>query len=110
MSSLLDMISAFIALLMSAAFLHFGANGDAPRQNHPAPVASQAAASWSAASLPAPDSTNETDSPAHVTVHAAKAARKHVPHARLTQRVCPRSYGGQPVLNALRSPSPARRG
>lgn len=42
MTSLIDMISAFIALLVSAAFLHFGAAGDAVSRAEPPTVERQA--------------------------------------------------------------------
>ncbi len=58
MSSLLDMISSFIALLMSVAFLHFGAASgeDAVKVDPPSESSQKAAAqgSASAANQPAP--------------------------------------------------------
>lgn len=97
MSSLHDMISAFIAMLMSAAFLHFGATGD----SRPAkPVASASHASL--ASLP----VGETDS----DDKAAPPATAHAPARHLAVRShCHGSAGALPAMEAVRATSPLRR-
>ena len=48
MASLIDMITAFIALLVSAAFLHFGADNDAITAQ-PDPVPAEQSANHSMA-------------------------------------------------------------
>lgn len=49
MRSLIDMITAFIALLVSAAFMHFGADSDAV-MSRPEPPADGMSANHSSAS------------------------------------------------------------
>lgn len=51
MSSLFDMISSFIALLMSAAFLHFGAGAEEAAKVEPPVATAQKTTEQSAASL-----------------------------------------------------------
>jgi hypothetical protein len=91
MSGLYDMISAFIALLMSAAFLHFGAAGE----SRPAP-ASHAMAS-SAAADPVVDARDD-----------AVPTREIQPLP--PRRHCHGHASGQPTLDTIRAPSPLRRG
>ncbi len=101
MSSFFDMISAFIAMLMSAAFLHFGAAGDS-RPDTPPPSASHTIAS--AAPVPSSvdpvvdDSMDNTAAPPPVSAH--KHARRH----------CHAASGAPPMLDTVRTPSPVRRG
>ena len=101
MSSLLDMIGAFIAMLLSAAFLHFGAAGDS-RPTTPIAEVSHS----TAASVPAGDPVIDTESDAK----ASPAALAHV-HARhlAAHSHCHGSAGAMPALDAVRTPSPLRR-
>jgi len=108
MSSFLDMISAFIAMLISAALLHFGAASE----SHPAtPVASAASHS-----LASPASTNPladpvTDDDDHGGDIPATPAADHRGHAhRLSAHQCPRSHAAPPVVETVRAPSPLRHG
>ena len=97
MSSFFDMISAFIAMLMSAAFLHFGAAGE----SHPAtppPAASHTVASS------ADPVVDENDMPA-----PAKPAHTHVRHLA-AQCHEHGAMGAAPTVDAVRAPSPLRRG
>jgi hypothetical protein len=110
MSSLYDMFSAFIAMLMSAAFLHFGAAGD----SHPA--TSIASASHSASASVSVIDRRE-DTPDNIqdagqdTVKPSPTAPVHA-HVRhmAAHSHCPRSTGASPTLDAVRTPSPLRRG
>lgn len=85
------MISALIAMLMSAAFLHFGATGDS-RPVKPVAEASHAAVT------PQPietASTVATRTPAHhLTAHSH----------------CHGAAGAMPSMDAVRATSPLRRG
>ncbi len=80
MSSLSDMMSSAIALMMSAAFVHFGVSGGTPPAQHkPAPppavqVSSAAASSSVSDAPPVPgDDDRFTGSPsAAAGVHASK--------------------------------------
>ncbi len=92
MSSIHDMISAFIAMLMSAAFLHFGATGDSRPVK---PVAEAAHASI------APQPVVET----------ASTTTTHTSTHRLTAHShCHGSAGAMPSMDAVRATSPLRRG
>ena len=96
MSSIHDMISALIAMLMSAAFLHFGATGDSPPAKpipHPAPA--------SAASASIIESDDKDVS--------AAAPRAPAHHLALRSH-CHGSAGAMPTLDAVRATSPLRRG
>lgn len=97
MSSLHDMISAFIAMLMSAAFLHFGATGDSRPVK---PVASASHASL--ASLPVGESDSDDKT--------APSAAAHAPARHLAVRShCHGSAGAMPAMEAVRATSPLRR-
>ncbi len=99
MSSFFDMISAFIAMLMSAAFLHFGAAGESHPVT-PAPTASHTVAS----SAEADPVIDESDMSA-----PAKPARSPVRH--LAARCHGHgAMGAAPMVDAVRAPSPLRRG
>jgi len=107
MSSLYDMISAFIAMLMSAAFLHFGAAGDS-RTITPVAQVSPPAASPPAKSdavvddADRPDADNESVAPVKPARHQARhAAARH--HARVVS-------GGVGVMDTMRALSPLRHG
>ena len=98
MSALYDMISAFIALLMSAALLHFGASSE----SRPAPE-TPATHALASASAPAADPVVDDggDAPAPPCRHA---------HHQSAHRHSHGEAGAQPMLETMRAPSPARRG
>jgi len=99
MSSFFDMISAFIAMLMSAAFLHFGAAGDS-RPATPPPSASHTIAS----AAPAPPSVDPVVDDSEDTTAAPAPAHPH------TRRHCHAASGAPPMLDTVRTPSPLRHG
>ncbi len=98
MSSFFDMISAFIAMLISAALLHFGAAGE----SHPTP---QPATSHTVASSAEADPVVD-DSDMSVP---AKPARSRIRHLAAQ---CHRhdAAGAAPTVDTVRAPSPLRRG
>jgi len=100
MSSFFDMISAFIAMLMSAAFLHFGAAG-VSRSATPPATPSHTVASSADAADPVVD---ESDMSA-----PAKPARNRVRHMA-SQCHGHGAMGAAPTVDAVRAPSPLRRG
>ncbi len=105
MSSFLDMISAFIAMLMSAAFLHFGAAGESPVAKQ-APTASRTVASSAEADPVLEDSPLSASAP-------AKPARPAVRHlaAQCHGHGGPNSgMAAAPMVDTVRAPSPLRRG
>ena len=93
MSSLYDMFSAFVAMLISAAFLHFGAAGDS---RPAAPVATPA------------HSVAVIDTDRDEPVSTTPPPRNHV-HKLSTQSHCHGSAGAMPVMDAVRAASPLRR-
>ncbi len=107
MSALYDMISAFIAMLISAALLHFGAAGE----SHPAmPVASisHAVASSAAAEPDADPVIDDHDDDDTMAMPAAHS--RHHPHHLSAHGHRHGAAGGQPVIDAVRAPSPLRHG
>ncbi len=99
MSSIHDMISAFVAMLMSAAFLHFGATGDSPPAKPAAATAHASVAALSPIADTASDDKAVPPPAAHATVHHL-AMRSH----------CHGSAGALPAVDAVRTASPLRRG
>jgi len=103
MSSLYDMISAFIAMLMSAAFLHFGAAGDSRpatpvAQVSPPTAASPAKTDASDALIEDSDDTAAVKPVRHQARHAVAKCHKHG------------VSGGAGVMDTVRAPSPLRHG
>ena len=97
MSSFFDMISAFIAMLMSAAFLHFGAAGESHPVT-PAPTASHTVAS-SADPIVDENDMSMPAKPSHAPVrHLAAQCHRHD------------ATGVAPMVDTVRAPSPLRRG
>ena len=97
MSSFFDMISAFIAMLMSAALLHFGAAGES-RPAAPLPAVSHTVASSADPVIDENDMSapaKPTRSPVH---HLAAQCHGHG------------AAGAAPMVDAVRAPSPLRRG
>jgi hypothetical protein len=103
MSSLYDMISAFIAMLMSAAFLHFGAAGDSRpatpvAQVSPPPAASPARAESADAVIDDNDEATRVKPVRNQARHAVAQCRKHG------------DTGGSGVIDTVRAQSPLRHG
>jgi len=98
MSSIFDMISAFIAMLMSAAFLHFGASGDSR------PATPPSASHTIASAAPASPSIDPVAGDSEDTTAAPAPA-----HPR-TRRHCHAASGAPPMLDTVRTPSPLRHG
>ena len=99
MSAFYDMISAFVAMLMSAAFLHFGAAESHPVPN--APPSQAMAASMATPEAPAADPADD-DAPSP----PAAAVRPHARHLS-AHRQC---HGAPPTLETVHAASPVRRG
>ena len=99
MSSLYDMISAFFAMLVSAALLHFGASGDSTPPRAEAPLHnSQAMASSSAP--PSMMTPRPAPTPA---VAPVVTPRVHV--SVVHKKPCPEK-DASPVIDTVRAPSP----
>ncbi len=106
MSSLYDMISAFIAMLMSAAFLHFGAAGD----SHPTtPVALVSPPPATSAARTEPADAVMDDSSDSDDATRAKAVRHQAKHLAAQCRKHGVS-GGAGVMDTVRAQSPLRHG
>ena len=105
MSSFFDMISAFIAMLMSAAFLHFGASGDSP----PVVAAAPASNALASSATPAVDPVVDDGDDAAIAPVTAPAVHHH---ARRLAAHCHGHdvSGGAPAMVTVRAPSPLRRG
>jgi|SRR6185437_12192806 len=97
MSAIYDMIGAFVALLMSAAFLHFGA-----AESRPAPAASQAVAASATSEAPRTDPAADDDA----AITPAAAIQPHARH-RSAHRQC---HGAPPTLETVHAASPVRHG
>ena len=102
MSSFFDTISAFVAMLMSAAFLHFGAAGDSP------PVTAAAPASHALASS-ATSSVDRVADNGDASTATSPAAR-HRAHRLAVHCHGHDVSGGAPAMVTVRAPSPLRRG
>ncbi len=104
MSILHDIISALIALLMSAAFLHFGAASDSRPATPVASTSQSVAASAVSPESPVTDDENDNDAPPPVS-----ARHHHAPHLSARGHT-PAAHGAPPVIDAVRAPSPLRHG
>lgn len=102
MSSIHDMISAFIAMLMSAAFLHFGATGDS-RPVKPATPAVHVSVAARSAISPVVDTESDDDG---TPPPAPRAPARHL----AVRSHCHGSAGAMPAMDAVRATSPLRRG
>ena len=77
MSSLFDMISAFIAFLMSAAFLHFGASDGNTLRDTPPPAPTVAQSHSESTMSPEPAAGPQDAAPAATPVMARQPGGRH---------------------------------